>query len=55
MNKKILLGSLIVLGALTLMFGFAIGADLSRSPWSWIILIPFVSIEFKSPYEKSNI
>ncbi len=36
------------------MIGFAIGADSARDPWSWIILIPFVSIEFKTPYEKNE-
>tara|TARA_Y100000768_G_C23981979_1_gene686404 strand:+ start:2090 stop:2449 length:360 start_codon:yes stop_codon:yes gene_type:complete len=36
------------------MVGFAIGADSARDPWSWIILIPFVSIEFKTPYEKNE-
>ena len=35
------------------MFGFAIGVD--QAAWSWIVLIPFVSIEFRSPYEKSDI
>ena len=36
------------------MIGFAIGADSARDPWSWIILIPFVSIELKTPYEKNE-
>jgi len=33
------------------MVGVAIGFDNTGDTYSWIILLPFVSIEFRSPYE----